>query len=104
MTTKRESHTATLLQNGMVLVAGGVDCCGTVYASAELYDPASGTWTATGSLNTERAGHTATLLQNGFVLVAGGEDDSFVGPTAMVNLAPGRGTPTATGDKKAPPA
>ena len=45
-------HTATLLQNGMVLVQG--DLTGTLLASAsaELYDPASGTWTATGSLNT----------------------------------------------------
>ena len=46
-------HTATLLPNGMVLVAGGVNAT-LRFASAELYDPASGTWTATGSLNTAR--------------------------------------------------
>ena len=73
LNTARDSHTATLLPNGMVLVAGGL---GPVRASAELYDPASGTWTPTDSLNTARAQHTATLLPNGIVLVAGGFDSN----------------------------
>ena len=54
LNTARYCHTATLLPNGKVLVAGGADGSGSVLASAELYDPASGTWTATGSLNTAR--------------------------------------------------
>ena len=54
LNTARFVHTATLLQNGMVLVAGGIDSNGDASASAELYDPASRTWTATGSLNTAR--------------------------------------------------
>jgi hypothetical protein len=54
-----------------VLVAGGVHSDASL-SSAELYDPATGTWTATGSLNTERSLHTATLLPSGKVLVAGG--------------------------------
>ncbi len=74
LNTARRSHTATLLQNGMVLIAGGVDITGFSFASAELYDPARGTWTVTGRLNRERYGHTATLLQNGMVVVAGGLD------------------------------
>ena len=82
LNTARVVHTATLLQNGMVLVAGGFDSNGYPSASAELYDPASGTWTATGSLNTARAHHTATLLQNGMVLVAGGLDSNFMLPRA----------------------
>src|ERR1700730_11300798 len=67
----RFDHTATLLANGQVLVAGGYSN-GSYLASAELYDPASGTWTGTGSLATARRGHTATLLPNGKLLVAGG--------------------------------
>ena len=70
LNTARDYHTATLLPNGKVLVAGGHDGC--YLTSAELYDPASGTWSATGSLNTARGHHTATLLPNGKVLVAGG--------------------------------
>ncbi len=70
LATARVVHTATLLPNGKVLVAGGDNC--ETLASAELYDPASGTWTTTGSLATARYGHTATLLPNGKVLVAGG--------------------------------
>ena len=65
-------HTATLLPNGKVLVAGGDSGSGDL-SSAELYDLASGTWSATGSLNTARSSHTATLLPNGKVLVAGGQ-------------------------------
>jgi N-acetylneuraminic acid mutarotase len=70
----RDSHTATLLPNGKVLVAGGLfhDPTSTSYTtSAELYDPATASWTFTGSLHTERAIHTATRLQNGKILVVG---------------------------------
>ena len=66
-----------MLPNGKVLVAGGDDSSG-LLASAELYDPASGTWTATGDLSTARRRHTATLLPNGKVLVAGGDDSSAI--------------------------
>src|SRR5689334_8119856 len=67
-------HTATLLPNGKVLVVGGCNdvFCEHALASAELYDPATGTWSATGNLHTARQRHTATLLPNGLVLVAGG--------------------------------
>src|SRR5216683_771340 len=76
MASMRTNHTATLLANGKVLVAGGCNFLGSCFAgaqsSAELYDPATGTFGATGSLGTARGGHTATLLQNGKVLIAGG--------------------------------
>ncbi len=67
----RTSHTATLLPNGKVLIAGGASTGGDL-TSAELYDPATGTWSTTGHLNTSRWLHTATLLPNGKVLVVGG--------------------------------
>jgi hypothetical protein len=79
LTTGRAEHTATLLPNGKVLVAGGFEDstgAGVFLKSAELFDPSDnagvGAWSPTGSLTTERAEHTATLLPNGKVLVAGG--------------------------------
>lgn len=73
--TGRYVHSATLLQNGQVLVAGGTGSDNgygfSTLASAELYDPVAGTFSATGSLNAARSA-PAILLNNGQVLVAGG--------------------------------
>jgi len=91
MTTARTFFTTTLLPNGKVLVAGGdyraKDDTETTLASAELYDPATGIWTATGSMTVARESHTATLLPNGKVLVTGGclLDAAFV-PEATAEL------------------
>jgi N-acetylneuraminic acid mutarotase len=73
----RFGHTATLLPNGKVLVAGGSDDGNNTLSSAELYDPATGKWTETGALGAARCYHTATLLPGGKVLVTGGI--SFLG-------------------------
>src|SRR6266545_7738552 len=67
----RRLHTATLLLNGKVLVAGGAPLLPA--ATSEIYDPFTATWTNSGSLNTGRQFHTATLLQDGRAMVTGGE-------------------------------
>lgn len=78
LTNARIAHTATLLANGKVLVVGGATvndnlAINNIYASAELYDPVTGIWSETGSLNFNRYGHSAILLPSGKVLVAGGD-------------------------------
>ena len=73
MTAPRSGHTATLLLNGQVLIAGGMERNGVFYRSAELYDPAIGNFSLTkGNMSTQRVGHSATLLPSGKVLIAGG--------------------------------
>lgn len=81
----RAGHTATLLPNGQVLVAGGAGTGGSSLASAALYTPATGKWTTTGSMNTSRLNQTAPLLNNGQVLVAGGVGTSDL-PIASAEL------------------
>jgi hypothetical protein len=88
--------TLTALPNGQVLAAGGANYNWAPLATAELYTPATGTWTLTGSLHTARYYATATLLSNGQVLAAGG--DGRVGPLASAELyTPATGTWTVTG-------
>lgn len=99
MTVARLDHQATSLSNGNVLITGGVPDMGgaPVLVSAELYDVAAGTFTATGNMTTARRDHTATLLLNGTVLVAGGWDGSAALAVAGAELFdPSAGTFTPT--------
>ena len=99
MHTARSGHTATLLPDGQVLVAGGGCNKGHGFCdagsfldnlrSAELYNPKTGTWSTTGSMHFERQYFTATLLDDGDVLVAGGFatcDDDFCSDNRQAEL------------------
>jgi hypothetical protein len=86
MATQRAAHTATLLPDGKVLVAGGFTGGGSL-ASAEVFDPATSTFAPAGNMNASRAGHTATLLPNGKVLIAGGYNGSYLASAELYDPA-----------------
>jgi hypothetical protein len=96
MSTARQGHTATLLPSGTVLVEAGLGNHGTL-GSAELYDPATGIWTATGNLGHKHYDHSATLLRSGKVLVAGGfKAGSALRSAEVYDPATGSWTETAS--------
>lgn len=101
LATARTLHTATLLDSGNVLVTGGdtsFDNAGTgVIGTTELYNPATGVWTAGANLVNPRYGHTATLLPDGKVLVAGGASQSNTRLTSAELFDPATNLWTATG-------
>ncbi len=95
----RVQHTATLLPNGKLLVAGGSSNGSDAGATnnAFLYDPKTGDWTETGALKFARKGHFAVLLQNGRVLVAGGKSgNSFLSTAEIYDPVSGAWTQTGS--------
>src|SRR5579859_7989433 len=92
MITGRYGQTATRLNNGEVLVAGGIDSNDQYLASAELYNPQTGMWSSTGDMVSPRLAATATLLGNGKVLIAGGLSPNIGSTTTAELYDPQAGT------------
>ena len=95
MTTWRWGESATLLPDGKVLVAGGLNGTGFL-KSAELYDPETGKFSVTGQMTLARSGHTATLLPSGLVLLVGGEERERVRSAELYDPRTGLFTRTGT--------
>jgi len=108
MTTPRYNHSATLLEDGDVLIAGGSSSSVTdvPLATAELYDPTRATFTAVAKMNSAHASHTATLLADGKVLIAGGAGQPPIVSNSITAVAeiydPSSGTFAITGAMRTP--
>jgi hypothetical protein len=104
MSAPRWSHTATLLADGRVLLAGGFSYSSGYKASADIFDPKTNTFTAAGPMSVARAYHVAALLPDGRVLVAGGENDEspIEGMASAEVFDPATGTFIAAGSMHSP--
>lgn len=90
MNTARSGHTSTLLPNGQVLIAGGMDGNGNYFESSEIYDPSTNRFVQARGMSAHRVGHTSTLLTNGKVLIAGGFNGSYLQTAEVYDPETGR--------------
>ena len=97
-------HTASVLPNGKVLAAGGFDLMSSTGFTnvAELYDPSTGKWTVTGSMNNARYFHTSSVLSNGKVLIVGGYNYNYTTFNGAELYDPSTGTWTLTSNMNYP--
>ncbi|HZC46846.1 MAG TPA: kelch repeat-containing protein [Candidatus Acidoferrum sp.] len=104
MTVPRAGQTITMLHDGRALLTGGVRNAGfrSQLASAEIYDPATGTFSATGSMSTPREGHTATILRDGRVLIVGGSSNGVQTAGSAEIYDPSSGAFSRTGHLNQP--
>jgi hypothetical protein len=91
----RAEHTASLLPDGRVLIAGGTDG-NTPLLTAEIYDPATGTFTYSGNMGTSRMAHTAAVMSDGRVLLAGGYSGSYLNSAEIFTPSSGTFSPVAS--------
>ena len=98
----RMGHSAALVPGGKVLIAGGGDSNGALFPIAELFDPATQTFSATGNILQARTHATATLLPGGKVLLAGGQDSQGTLLSTAELYDPGTGTFSPTGNMQSP--
>jgi hypothetical protein len=99
---RRSGHCASLLPDGRVLIAGGGDANANLLKTAEVFDPVTQSFTATGNLNQERKGASATLLPNGKVLIAGGQDSGGELLSSSELYDPNTAAFTLTGNMNSP--
>jgi len=98
----RSQHVSVALQDGRILVAGGLTAPGTATGTAEIFDPVAASWSSVGSGMTEaRSGATAAVLQDGRVAIAGGQNGTVISSTIEI-FDPAVGTFTSAGIMSSP--